>query len=108
MTFSSEILAELSIVFDDSVVDDGQAGPAVDVGVRLAAAAPTRWSSGEKSARSPHREGNRPAVEPENTENPDANPARDPREPRALPSFMSVASFFGGALLSIKFVIAFP
>jgi hypothetical protein len=35
MTFSGEILAELSIVFDDSVVDDGQAGPTVDVGVRI-------------------------------------------------------------------------
>ncbi len=61
---------------------------------RLAGAAPTRWSSGEKSARSPHREGHRPAGEPGNTENPDANPARDPREPRDLPSFTSVASIF--------------
>ena len=37
---------------------------------------------------------NRPAGGPENTETPDENPTPDPREPRDLPSFTSVASFF--------------
>jgi len=47
-----------------------------------------------ESARSPHRRENNPVAEPENTENTDANPVRDPPEPRHMPSFTPLGSFF--------------